>query len=321
MNWNLILTLSDKNLPPRRNNQKPVEYWKEHLSEDVFLVTRKHHTDRPFSSQMCTSFEPGLYGCSCCGELLFDSNQKFDSGTGWPSFSIPYNIQGIGYTKDTSFNMIRIEAHCNACKAHLGHVFPDGPRPSGLRFCINASSVNKIDITLKQLTLGGGCFWCTEAIFNRIHGVHKVISGYAGGEFIDPTYDDICSGKTGHAEVIQIDYDPNIISLGELVDIHLNTHDPTTLNRQGADVGTQYRSVIFYTNEEQKILLQSMLDNNQINFDQSIVTRLESMEHFYPAEAYHQQYYDRNNENRYCQVMIGPKLSKFKNHFASNSVS
>lgn len=321
MNWNLVLKLADENLPPRRNNQKPDEYWKEHLSEDVYLVTRKHHTDRPFSSQMCSAFEPGLYGCNCCGELLFDSNQKFDSGTGWPSFSTPYHMQGIGYTKDTSYNMVRIEAHCNSCKAHLGHVFPDGPPPSGLRYCINASSVTKLDIVLDQLILGGGCFWCTEAIFDRIHGVHKVVSGYAGGDLVNPSYDDICTGKTGHAEVIQIFYDPNIISLNELVDIHLSTHDPTTLNRQGADVGTQYRSVIFYNDNEQKDRLQLILNSHQPNFEQAITTTLEKIEHFYPAELYHQKYYDRNHENRYCQVMIGPKLIKFKKYFATNIVS
>ncbi|SNR14398.1 peptide-methionine (S)-S-oxide reductase MsrA [Tenacibaculum jejuense] len=165
----------------------------------------------------------------------------------------------------------------------------------------------------KIATVGGGCFWCTEAIFNQVKGVEKVVSGYAGGNAPGhPTYREICSGLTGHAEVIQITYQPDVISFQEILIIFMTTHDPTTLNRQGADVGTQYRSVIYYQNEEEKSITEEVVKQVQPYFDNPIVTEVSEMPIFYPAEDYHQNYYENNKEQGYCNFVITPKLSKLR---------
>jgi len=160
-------------------------------------------------------------------------------------------------------------------------------------------------------TIGGGCFWCTEAIFNQIKGVEKVISGYAGGNVPGhPTYKEICSGLTGHAEVIQITFDPTVISLKDILLIFMTTHDPTTLNRQGADIGTQYRSVIFYHDEKQKETSEAVILEVQKHYEDKIVTEISEAPTFYKAEAYHQNYYANNKEEGYCNFVITPKLAK-----------
>ncbi len=166
-------------------------------------------------------------------------------------------------------------------------------------------------------TLGGGCFWCLEAIFNELRGVEKVVSGYSGGDVPNPTYREVCSGTTAHAEVVQITFDPEIISFRELLQVFFTIHDPTTLNRQGADVGTQYRSVIFYHTPEQKAVAQEViaeLEKAKV-WDAPIVTALTPFEAFYPAEEYHQEYYDSNPEQPYCRVVIEPKVAKFRKQY------
>ncbi|MFY7670281.1 peptide-methionine (S)-S-oxide reductase MsrA [Tenacibaculum sp. MEBiC06402] len=169
----------------------------------------------------------------------------------------------------------------------------------------------------KIATVGGGCFWCTEAIFNQIKGVEKVVSGYAGGNVPGyPTYREVCSGLTGHAEVIQISYNPEVISYEEILIIFMTTHDPTTLNRQGADVGTQYRSVIYYTNGEEKSVIEEVIKQVQPYFDNPIVTEISELPTFYPAEDYHQNYYNNNKEQGYCNFVITPKLTKLRKLYA-----
>jgi len=166
-------------------------------------------------------------------------------------------------------------------------------------------------------TFGNGCFWCTEAIFQQVKGVGKVTSGYCGGDVENPTYKQVCSGTTGAAECLQIEYDPEQIKFEDLLEIFWQTHDPTTLNRQGADVGTQYRSVIFYHNEEQREIAEkykAQLDETKI-FANPIVTTLEPYTKFYPAENYHQDYYNNNSGQGYCQFVIRPKLEKFNKLF------
>ena len=168
------------------------------------------------------------------------------------------------------------------------------------------------------ITFGAGCFWCTEAVFLNVKGVEKVVSGYAGGQMKNPSYRDICTGTTGHAEVTQITYDPDIVSYEELLEIFWNTHDPTTLNQQGADVGTQYRSVIFYnTNKEQSIAEAYKKQLNESGmFKKGIVTEISPLTEFYPAEDYHQNYYSLNPSQGYCQYVIRPKVEKFTKQFA-----
>lgn len=173
--------------------------------------------------------------------------------------------------------------------------------------------------TNKQATFGSGCFWCTEAIFLDLKGVHKVTSGYAGGTMPNPSYEQVCSGTTGHAEVVQIEFDPAIISYEQLLEVFFLTHNPTTLNRQGNDVGTQYRSVVFYHDEEQKALAQKILkkiDGERV-YDTPIVTSIEPYTKFYPAEEYHQNYFSKNPDQPYCQVVIDPKVAKFRKKFSS----
>jgi len=171
----------------------------------------------------------------------------------------------------------------------------------------------------KIAVFAGGCFWCTEAMFSQLKGVQKVVSGYSGGKKANPTYEEVCTGLTGHAECTQITYDPNLISFAELLEVFWMTHDPTTLNRQGADNGTQYRSAIFYTDEEQKqeaITYKTKLDKEKI-WNDPIVTEITKFEKFYPAEDYHQEYYQNNPNQGYCRIVITPKVEKFKKIFAN----
>ena len=173
---------------------------------------------------------------------------------------------------------------------------------------------------METLVLGGGCFWCTEAIFQRVKGVHKVVSGYSGGKYPNPTYREICEGNSGHAEVIEIIFDAQQISVEELLIIFFHTHDPTTLNRQGNDVGSQYRSVIFYANQAQKDTAEQVmqkLKKEQV-FESPVVTELSPLPIFYPAEAYHQDYYNQNSYQPYCSVVIAPKLKKFLEKFKTH---
>ena len=170
---------------------------------------------------------------------------------------------------------------------------------------------------METAILGGGCFWCTESVFRAVRGVKTVTSGYAGGARANPTYEQICSGATGHAEVIAIDFDPNVISFARILDIFFATHDPTTMNRQGNDMGTQYRSVIFYTSDAQKQQATAKID--QLKHEGiKAVTELSSAPVFYPAEDYHQNYYAKNPNQGYCSFMIPPKLSKLKQYFADD---
>ncbi|MBT0158583.1 peptide-methionine (S)-S-oxide reductase MsrA [Candidatus Bathyarchaeota archaeon A05DMB-2] len=166
-------------------------------------------------------------------------------------------------------------------------------------------------------TLAGGCFWCTEAVFSIVKGVEKVEPGYAGGYVPNPTYEQVSTGKTGHAETAQITFDPNVISYREVLEIFFATHDPTTLNRQGPDVGTQYRSVIFYHNEEQKTIAKQVIDEltREEIWDAPIVTQVEPLKAFYPAETYHKDYYKKHPNEPYCQAIITPKIAKLQKRF------
>jgi peptide-methionine (S)-S-oxide reductase len=167
-------------------------------------------------------------------------------------------------------------------------------------------------------TLGGGCFWCTEAVYKELKGVISVTSGYSGGDIVNPSYREVCTGSTGHAEVIEIEFDPSVIFFSELLEVFFATHDPTTLNRQGGDVGTQYRSVIFYHNPEQKEAAESVIDRlNQENiFGKPVVTEVTKWKNFFVAEDYHQDYFENNPSQSYCQLVIVPKIEKFRKIFS-----
>jgi len=171
--------------------------------------------------------------------------------------------------------------------------------------------------SLAVATLGGGCFWCLEAVYQELEGVVDVVSGYAGGDVVNPTYRQVCTGNTGHAEVVQVIFDQDVISYFEILQVFFAIHDPTTLNRQGADVGTQYRSVIFYHNESQRETAETLIESleSKGEWRNPIVTEVEALDAFYPAEDYHQEYYQNHKRQPYCMAVISPKLKKFRKKF------
>ena len=171
----------------------------------------------------------------------------------------------------------------------------------------------------ESATLGGGCFWCLEAVFEGLRGVDRVVSGYAGGDAAEPSYEQVCTGTTGHAEVVQVTFDPSVVSFRDLLEVFFGIHDPTTPNRQGMDVGTQYRSVIFYHSPEQRqVAEQAIAELSAAGvWDQPIVTQVLPFSQFYPAEAYHQGYFRNNPGQGYCQAVVSPKVAKFRKHFAA----
>lgn len=302
-------------------------YWKNKLTDEQYHILREKGTERAFTGALLENKAKGTYVCAACKNPLFASSAKFDSGTGWPSFDA--EIDGnVKETEDQSHGMVRSEIICSNCSGHLGHVFDDGPTKTGLRYCVNSVSiafeaekkmVDKAEKVAKSdtIVLGGGCYWCVEAVYELLEGVTSVESGYSGGKVKNPSYEAVCSGKTGHAEVVQVIYNPQVTSFAEILKVFFTVHDPTTLNRQGADVGTQYRSVIFYRNAEQEKTSREIIKdlNSEKAYSSPIVTEVSPFTTYYKAEAYHQNYYFQNKEQGYCQAVIQPKIEKFEKVF------
>ncbi len=316
------------NMSTNSHNEKlklSEQEWKEKLSPEQYYILREKGTESPFSGKFVFTKEKGTYKCAGCGEALFTDDMKFESNCGWPSFDKEIAGGKIIQSNDNSHGMNRTEITCAKCGGHLGHIFEDGPTETGKRYCVNSGSLSFEPIKNKTktesvdtITLAGGCFWCIEAIFEDLKGVKSVVSGYSGGKIINPSYKDVCSGNTGHAEVVQIMYDSKTISLEELLEVFFTLHDPTTINRQGADEGTQYRSAIFYHNENQNSIAQKVIKTLNTNkaFDNPIVTEISAFTKFYKAENYHQEYYELNKEQAYCKAVIKPKMDKLHKVFS-----
>jgi len=278
-----------------------------------------HGGTEPAGSGAYNDFwEQGEYRCAACQTLLFKSETKYEHGTGWPSFSNPAAKDALAFFEDRSFGMTRIEVRCAHCGAHLGHVFDDGPAPSGRHYCINSAALtfkkNESGRTEKPIsapaaaelstsagpvtagteiaTFAAGCFWGVEDKFSKLPGVVETVVGYTGGDTINPSYRDVCSNETGHAESVRVTFVPSLISYEDLVRAFFSFHDPTQWNRQGPDTGTQYRSVIFYHSENQKTKAQAVKAAFDASgrFRKNIVTEIVPSSVFTKAEEYHQKY-------------------------------
>jgi len=307
--------------------------WRKRLTPEQYRIARGRGTERAFCGGLLDNKEAGLYVCVCCNLPLFESGAKFTSGTGWPSFFRPVATENIREKIDRSLGTTRTEILCQRCDAHLGHVFEDGPRPTGLRYCLNSEVLRFVaDDRLKTLAepmakanstsraeavFAGGCFWCVEAVFRQLDGVLDVTSGYAGGVAETANYAMVSTGRTGHAEAVKIIYDPQKISYEKLLQVHFATHDPTTLNRQGNDVGTQYRSAVFHADQRQKQIAEAMIADlgDAKAYRRPIVTMLEPLAAFYPAEAKHQNYVACNPHQPYVRAVAMPKVAKVRAKF------
>jgi len=280
--------------------------YKKLTPEEERIIIHKG-TERPFTGKYDKHFEEGIYTCKQCGEELFDSSSKFKSSCGWPSFD---DQKGAAVTKQPDADGVRTEIICTNCGGHLGHVFTgEGYTPKNTRYCVNSVS---LDFTAAQeqpaketrterAIFASGCFWGTEYHLQKAPGVISTTVGYTGGHVDNPTYEQVCTDKTGHAEAVDVIYDPSKMSYEKLARLFFETHDFTQLNRQGPDVGKQYRSAVFYLNQAQKDVAAGLIATlKKKGFD--VKTELTPASKFWPAELYHQDYYKKNGKTPYCHI-------------------
>jgi peptide methionine sulfoxide reductase msrA/msrB len=274
------------------------------LSKEESRVILEKGTERPWTGKYTNYKEKGTYVCNQCGAALYRSDAKFDGHCGWPSFDD--EIEGA-VKRVLDADGSRTEIICTNCNGHLGHVFEgEGFTEKNTRHCVNSVSIDFVPAVLEQgsyqtAIFAGGCFWGVEYFLQKEPGVLAVVSGYIGGTVKNPSYKEVCTGKTGHAEAVRVVYDPKKTTYEKLVKLFLEIHDPTHVDRQGPDIGNQYRSEIFYTNEEQKVIAKKYLDILR-DKGYKVATGLTPASEFYDAEAYHQDYYFENGKTPYCHA-------------------
>ncbi len=301
-NWTSKVTKSD-------------EEWKKVLTTNQYYILRQQGTERPFSSELYEQHGAGIFICAGCKNPLFPSNTKFDSGTGWPSFFRPFASKSVNIASDNSLGFSRDEISCQRCNGHLGHVFNDGPQPTGLRYCIDGDALQfvaeaNIKRKLSIATFAGGCFWCEEAVFEGIKGVDEVISGYCGGKEKTPTYESVGGGETGHAESFEVYYDATKIKFEDLVRVYLASIDPTQVDGQGPDHGRQYRSIVFYKDNSEKEIIENAIKKIEGKFSKPIAVEVMPYSFFVKAEDYHQNYVELHPNHPYVVHESIPRRDK-----------
>lgn len=281
------------------DGQKKELKFNELNAQEKYVILDKG-TEYPFTGKYNNFYEEGVYTCKQCDAELYRSSDKFDGHCGWPSFDD--EIDGA-VTRVRDADGRRTEIICSNCKGHLGHVFlGERMTDKNTRHCVNSISLNfkpKNASKFEKALFGSGCFWGTEYWMEKQKGVKSAISGFSGGNVKNPDYGLVCTGKTGHAEVVEVTFDPKVISYESLVKLFFETHDPTQVNRQGPDVGEQYRSVIYYYSDEQRKTAEKY-KNILIQKGYKVVTEIEKAGEFYEAESYHQNYYERKGSTPYC---------------------